>query len=99
MKTSIVCCAMACLALTACSSNPSRTYRGDLLDDKVTTQRVQLELSRAGSDFKNVHVFTTNGVVTLSGNVESPEIRSRAEEIARNTHRDADIKDDLQVQK
>ena len=83
MKTKIICCAFACLALTACSSNPSRTYRGDVLDDKVTSERVQAEFSRAGSDFMNVHVSATNGVVTLSGKVKSPDVRSRAENIAR----------------
>src|SRR5690348_7850800 len=58
-----------CLIITACSSNISRTHRGDLLDDKVTAQRVQAELSRAGNDFKNVHANSTNGVVVLAGSV------------------------------
>lgn len=99
MKTEIISCALACLVLTACSSNPSRTYRGDVLDDKVTTERVQAELSRAGSAFKDVHASATNGVVTLNGNVRSPKIRSRAEDIARKIHRVANVEDNVQVQK
>ena len=98
MKTGIISCALACLLLTACSSNPSRTYRGDVIDDKVTSERVQAEFHRAGNDFTNVHVSATNGVVTLSGNVKSQDARSRAEDIARKVHRVGNVDDNLQVQ-
>lgn len=97
MKTRIICCVLACLALNACSSNPGRTHRGDVLDDKVTAQRVQSALSGAGNDFKDVHASATNGVVILNGSVKSPEVRSRAEELARNVHRATGIDDRLQV--
>jgi len=97
MKTQIIYCALTCLALSACSSNPGRTYRGDVLDDKVTTQRVQSELTRAGNDFKEVQVSTTNGVVTMSGSVKSAEVRSRAETVSRKVQRVTGIDDHLQV--
>lgn len=97
MKKRVMWYALAALVLTACGSDPSRTHRGDLLDDKVTTQRVQSELTRAGRDFQNVHVSTTNGVVTLSGSVNSPQARLRAEQLVHNVHRVTDIDDELQV--
>jgi osmotically-inducible protein OsmY len=96
MKTFILC---AILALTAagCSSNPSHTYRGDVLDDKVTEQRVQAALNRAGPDFKAIQAQATNGVVVLSGTVNTPEARTRAEEIARGVHRVTRLENDVQV--
>jgi osmotically-inducible protein OsmY len=97
MKTKIISCLFSCLLLNACSSNLSRTERGDVLDDKVTTQRVQAELSRAGKDFKEVHANATNGVVVLSGSVSSAEIRSRAEQIVAKTHRDSRVEDKLEL--
>jgi len=97
MKTTIFFCVLACLGLTACASNPSRTHRGDVLDDKVTAQRVQSELTQAGSDFRDVHVTATNGVVTLSGSVKSSEVRSRAEDLTHQVHRVTGIDDNLQV--
>jgi|SRR6185437_11355231 len=97
MKTKIFLCIFSCLLLYACSSNPSRTYRGDVLDDKVTTQRVQAELSSAGNDFKDVHVNTTNGTVVLSGTVRSPDVRSRAEQLVTEAHRGNHVENDLQV--
>lgn len=87
------------LGLSGCAVNRSRTYRGGLLNDKVTTQRVQAALKRAGPDFNSIEVQTTRGTVILSGTVNSPEIRSRAEAIARSTHRVSDLQDDLQVGK
>jgi osmotically-inducible protein OsmY len=100
IATTIICSSIL-LVLTAfgCASNVGRTHRGDLLDDKVTTERVSAALSRAGDDFKNVKVESRDGVVILSGSTKSPEIRSRAEEIARSTHRVTSLEDRLQIQK
>lgn len=80
-----------------CGANPYRTHRGELLDDKVTSQRVQEALNRAGPDFKNVHVSITNGVVVLTGTVASPQDRARAEGIGRGVERVTKLEDDLQV--
>ena len=88
---------ICCFLIGGCSSNPSRTHRGDLLDDKVTNDRVQAGLARAGNDFKDVHASTTNGVVVLTGSVGSPELRSRAEQIVSDLHRGNQLEDKLQV--
>lgn len=99
MKNRLLVGFLLCLALSGCSSNPSRTHRGDLLNDEVTTRRVEAELSRAGNDFGNVHVSTTGGVVELRGTVASPELRSRAEDLVRNVNRVQGVEDHLQITK
>lgn len=85
------------LASGGCSSNLSRTHRGDVLDDKVTAQRVQAALNRAGPDFQKIQAQATDGAVVLSGTVSSSEMRSRAEEIARSIHRVNQLTDEVQV--
>jgi hypothetical protein len=85
------------LMLSACSSNPNRTHRGELIEDKVTEQRVQSELSRAGPDFKGIHVQSTNGVVVLSGTASSSQIRARAEKIARGVGTAIRLRDEVRV--
>lgn len=97
-RIALLCLSLA-LGLSGCAVNRSRTYRGGLLDDKVTTQRVQAALKRAGPDFNNIEVQTTKGTVILSGTVNSAETKSHAEAIARSTHRASDLQDDLQVGK
>jgi len=99
VKMRIALLVFECLALAGCAANINRTHRGQLVDDKVTAQRVQSALARAGDDFKNVQAGATNGVVVLTGNVRSPQIRSRAEQIASGVHRVGSVKDNLQVQK
>ena len=99
MSTRTVVCIFACIGVSACSSDPNRTHRGGLLDDKVTTQRVNAELTRAGREFKDIHVHTTNGVVELSGTVASAQTRTQAEGIVRKVHRVTDVEDNVQVQR
>ncbi len=50
------------------------------------------------SSLTNIEVNTTNGVVTLAGQVESEEIRSRAESVARNVAGVVSVNNNLQVQ-
>ncbi len=45
----------------------------------------------------NVSVNVTNGVVTLSGQVNTADNKQRAEEIARGVHGVVRVNDDLQV--
>lgn len=82
---------------TGCASNPNHTHRGNLLDDKVTIQRVQAALKRAGQEFQYVTVTVNDGEVTLSGKVKTDQLRQRAEEIAKSTDRVTAVKDELQV--
>jgi osmotically-inducible protein OsmY len=94
-----ICCVLLGLILSACSSNPNSTHRGDLLDLKVTAQRMDARIHEAGLEFRNVHAEATNDVVVLFGTVSSPQLRSRAEEIARSVRRPAQLDNRLQIEK
>jgi osmotically-inducible protein OsmY len=83
-----------------CASNPEKTLHGNLLDDKVTTERIRAALDRASqTDFKQVQINTSaTGAVVLSGTVASPEIQKRAVQIARSVDRVKSLTDHLKVQ-
>lgn len=86
------------LTMSGChTANPNHTYDATVLDDKVTSQRVQAALKRAGPAFNNVHVSTNNGTILLAGSVKSPQDHERAEEIARSVHRVTGLEDDLKI--
>jgi osmotically-inducible protein OsmY len=99
MKSALHFVAVCLFAITlgGCAANLNHTHRGNLLDDKVTTQRAQAALDTAGNDFKNIRVSTKNGVVTLTGTVNSRGARDSAEQIVQNIHRATGLEDDLQV--
>lgn len=88
------------LVLAACKSPPpDRTHEGALLDDKVTIQRVSAALQHAGPDFRRIQVQTPNdGHVVLSGSVRSPELRKRAEDLARATGRVKHLDDNIEIE-
>ncbi len=89
----------AVVSLSACTSSPSRTHDPDLLDDKVTTQRVSAALSNAGPDFQGIKVETRKQVVVLTGTVRSSEIRQRAEQLAKSVQRDAKLDDRIEIKR
>lgn len=92
------CLVIVSVLLLGCrSSHVNSTHRGDLLDDKVTAQRLQAALQEAGGDLAGVRAGVTNGVIILTGSVSSPELRARAEEVARSVHRGTKLKDEVQV--
>jgi len=66
--------------------------------DWWTTTKVQAKFF-ADKDVKghHVNVDTNDGVVTLSGTVDSQAAKDRAEQIARNTDGVKDVRDDLAV--
>ena|SRR5215831_5554208 len=85
------------LSLSGCGTSPKHTHRPDLLDDKVTAERVKAALDRSGPEFKDIDVQASNGRVMLGGRVPSAEAKGRAEQIALSTHRVKDIDDRLEV--
>jgi osmotically-inducible protein OsmY len=85
------------LAIEGCGSNPSKTQRPDLLDDKVTAGRVDAALRRGGPAFDHVSTQATGGHVTLTGQVSTAQDKSRAEEIARSVERVHELQDKIQV--
>jgi osmotically-inducible protein OsmY len=90
IATSAVGAAIGVAALTGCSSlktNKPHDERseGRVTDDKHITKNVQEKLKEDGTyKFANVEVNTYAGIVQLSGFVNNPEQKRRAEDIARN---------------
>jgi osmotically-inducible protein OsmY len=69
-------------AATGCrtTQSPERQTR-----DMAITAEVKFKLASEikFSTLTNISVNTTNGVVTLSGQVSDPDVRNRAEQVAR----------------
>lgn len=95
----ILCAALELLAGAGCFGTRNGTHSPQILDDQVTTDRVQAALSRAGKPFANVHAQATNGVVTLSGSVSNPSVRARAEQVAQATGRVRSLRDNITTTK
>ena len=72
------------LVLGACSS--TRTV-GTQVDDAGITAKVKAKLAADGDiNPFNIDVDTNEGVVTLQGRVAKEEARTKAEQLARDTH-------------
>jgi osmotically-inducible protein OsmY len=85
-------------AFTACKTHPHKHKVAELLDDKVTTERVELALRRNGADeFNHVKVSTSEGVVTLTGFVSNSDAKRRAEKVAEETHRATHVQNEIQI--
>jgi hyperosmotically inducible protein len=71
---------------------------GTAIDDTVITTSVKTAvLAEPGLSALKIEVDTKNGVVTLSGTVASPEMKSRATQIAQNTSGVLSVIDNLEV--
>lgn len=67
-------------------------------DAQITTQvKAKLASDVRASSLANIDVNTTNGLVTLAGEVESPEVRSKAETVAASVPGVVRVNDNLQV--
>ena len=94
MRTLLVIFAIA--MLPACRTNESP--EGQLSDLKIAAEvKSKLVSDVAVSSVTNISVNSTNRVVTLSGLVDSPEIRQKAEEAAKGVPGAARVVDTLQV--
>jgi len=69
------------------------------VDDMQITAQVKSKLvSDVGvSSMTNISVNSTNGVVTLSGQVDSPDIKVKAEGIAKSVPKVVNVVDNLQI--
>jgi osmotically-inducible protein OsmY len=83
--------------LAGCGTNPQKTQRPDLLDDKVTTGRVLAAMERAGYGQHGISVHATNQFVTLTGLVGSGAEKRKAEQIVRTVHRVRGIDNQIKV--
>jgi len=66
--------------------------------DTAVTSQVKAQLASHAPDATDLQVDTRAGVVTLSGPVDSPYLRQRAVELARNAKGVKDVQDQMTVQ-
>jgi len=85
-------------ALAGCASSQSRESTGEYVDDSVITTKVKAAMvdDMALKGFQ-IKVNTYQGVVQLSGFVDTPQHASKAGELARNVKGVVDVKNDLIV--
>ena len=83
--------------LAACQSTTGRTL-GENIDDAGITTKVKAKLAAEISTVTRIDVDTNQGVVALNGTVPSPEMRTRAEQIAREVKGVRDVSNNLRVQ-
>jgi hyperosmotically inducible periplasmic protein len=95
MKALALSLALAC-ALVGCRTNETPRQQ---VDDLEITANIKSKLaSDVGlSTVPDVSVNSTNGVVTLSGSVDSAATKSKVEEVARNVSKVVRVVDNLQV--
>jgi hypothetical protein len=87
----------AALLATACQSTSGRTA-GEWMDDKATTAKVKTALGAAKlGTVTSVDVDTVEGVVYLTGVVDSADVKRRAEEIAKNSSNGRRVVNNLSV--
>jgi osmotically-inducible protein OsmY len=92
-------------AAAACSSNDERggmertgANAGRVVDDSVITGKVKAALvADPTTKAHQISVETFQGVVQLSGFVDSREARSRAEQVAQGVEGVKDVKNELEL--
>ena len=73
---------------------------GQYVDDSTITASVKAKLTADRiANFTRVDVDTTNKVVSLNGIVESPDQKTRAEQLAMQVNGVSRVENHLQVQK
>jgi hyperosmotically inducible protein len=87
------------VALAACQSMTGKSA-GTNIDDAGITASVKSKLvADKAANLTRVDVDTNNGTVYLNGTVDSPELKSRAEQIAWQANGVRSVVNNLQVQK
>ena len=91
---------MLIVTFLGCESKPKQESAGEYLDDTVITTEVK-SLLAADDLLKSfqISVETNNGIVQLSGIVDSQAAVDKAGEISRSVKGVASVKNDLNVKK
>ncbi|HEY5809906.1 MAG TPA: BON domain-containing protein [Povalibacter sp.] len=85
-------------AIAGCASTATQQSAGEAVDDGVVTAKVKAKLIEDPvTKAYQINVDTFKGTVQLSGFVDSPEARSRASQLARDTDGVTDVKNSLQI--
>ncbi|HEY1337590.1 MAG TPA: BON domain-containing protein [Bryobacteraceae bacterium] len=84
------------LLLAGCRTNESP--EAQVNDIEITAQVKSKLVSDLGlSTVPNIAVNSTNGIVTLSGQVDSAALRTKAENIAKSVPKVSKVVDNLQI--
>ena len=87
---------LLCILVLGCRTNESP--EGQVDDLQITAQVKSKLASDVGiSSVTNISVNSTNGVVTLSGQVDSSDVKTKAETVAKNVPKVVRVVDTLQV--
>ena len=92
--------ALLLLAFTACAASESARSTGTYVDDKVIASKVKTELiANEETKARNIEVEVYQGVVQLSGFVETESSKKMAGDIARRVEGVVSVKNDLIIRK
>jgi osmotically-inducible protein OsmY len=90
--------ALGSLAVLAGGCNTSQSPSRQVSDLQITTQvKSKLASDVRPSSLANIDVNTTNGVVTLAGQVESADVKRNAETVAASVPGVVRVNNNLQV--
>jgi osmotically-inducible protein OsmY len=100
LKAILISIALALLlSATGCTSMTGQTA-GQYFDDSTITTSVKAKLvADKVANFTRIDVDTTNRVVSLTGVVESPEQKTRAQQIAMEVGGVRRVDNNLQIQR
>src|SRR5579864_6793972 len=94
----IVMAALASIAVFAVGCNTTQAPSRQVSDLQITTQvKAKLASDVGASSLTNVDVNTTNGVVTLAGQVENSEVKRSAETVTASVPGVVRVNNNLQV--
>jgi osmotically-inducible protein OsmY len=95
---SLIVLAVASIAMFAEGCNTVQPPNRQISDAQITTQvKTKLASDVRASSLTNVDVNTTNGVVTLAGQVENAEVKHSAETVADSVPGVVRVNNNLQV--
>ncbi len=79
--------------------DPGKRSFGTYLDDRQLRTIVRVNLKKANPIFKdlNINIYTYNGLVLLTGEVPSSELRDLAGKTARDINRTRQVYNELQI--
>jgi len=83
-------------SIAGCAAISGRETPGEYVDDATITTKVKASIVN-DLGMKQIGVETMQNVVQLSGFVDTPQIKARAGEIARNISGVKDVKNNLIV--
>jgi BON domain len=90
--------ALASIAMFVEACNTSQPPNQQVKDSQITTEvKGKLATNVRASSLANIEVNTTNGVVTLAGQVENPDVKRSAGEVAATVPGVARVNNNLQV--